>query len=69
MNPGCQVEDQLNINEPTAPYIIKAEIKSKKTARSVVEVEPTTFRTAATMTIKSSTSTETATTAYNNNNK
>ena len=22
MNPGCRVQDQLNINEPTAPYII-----------------------------------------------
>ena len=47
-NPGCRVQDKLNTNEPTAPYIIGREFNLKKTARSVVGVEPTTFRTAAT---------------------
>ena len=48
MNPGSRVQDQLNTSEPTAPYIIGRELFSQKTARSAVEVEPTTFRTAVT---------------------
>ena len=48
MNPGCRVQDQLNTNEPTAPYIIGRELNSQKTALSVMRVEPTTFWTATT---------------------
>ena len=48
MNPGCRVQDQFNTNEPTALYIIGRELKSQKTARSAVGVEPTTFQTAMT---------------------
>ena len=47
MNPGGRVQDQLNTSEPTALYIIGWELKSQKTARSAVGVEPTTFQTAA----------------------
>ena len=30
MNPGCRVQDQLNTNEPTEPYIIDRELNLRK---------------------------------------
>ena len=48
MNSSCRVKDQLNTSEPIASYIIGRELKSQKTSQSAVEVEPMTFRIAAT---------------------
>ena len=48
MNLGCRVEDQLNTIEPTALCTVGRELNLRKSARSAVGVEPTTFRTAAT---------------------
>ena len=30
MNPSCRVQDQLNTNEPTTPYIIGRELNLRK---------------------------------------
>ena len=64
MNPGCRIQDQLNINEPTAPYIIGREFNLRKTARSVVESNLQPSEQLQPMTIKTSASTETVTIAY-----
>ena len=45
MNPGFRIQYQLNASQPVR---YRPRIKSQKTAQSAVEVEPTTFRTAAT---------------------
>ena len=65
MNPGCRVRDQLNTSEPTAPYIIGRELNLRKTAGRQWESCPQPYEQLRPKTIKTSTSTESATTAYN----
>ena len=60
MNPGCRVQDQLNTSEPTAPYIIGRELK--KLPGRQWESNPQPSEQLRPMTIKTSASTETATT-------
>ena len=48
MNPDCRIQDQLNSKGTNRAVHYRPRIKSQQTARSVVGVEPTTFRTAAT---------------------
>ena len=64
MNPGCRVQDQLNTSEPTAPYIIGREINLRKLPGRQWESNPQPSEQLRQMTIKTSASTETATTAY-----
>ena len=64
MNRGCQVQDQLSTNEPTAPYIIGRELNLRKLPGRQWESNPQPYEQLRPMTIKTSASTETATTAY-----
>ena len=64
MNLGCRVQDQLNTSEPTAPYIIGRELNLRKLPGRQWESNPQPSEQLRPMTIKTSTSTETATTAY-----
>ena len=63
MNPGCRVQDQLNTTEPTAPYIIGRELNLRKLPGRQWESYPQPSEQLRPMTIKTSASTETATTA------
>ena len=63
---GCRVQDLLNINEPTAPYIIGRELILRKLSGRQWESNPQPFEQLRPMMIKTSASTETATTAYYN---
>ena len=64
MNPGCRVKNQLNTNEPTALYIIGRELNLRKLPGRQWESNPQPSEELRPMTIKTSASTETATTAY-----
>ena len=64
MNPGCRVQDQLNSSEPTAPYIIGQELNLRKLLGRQWESNPQPSEQLQPMTIKTSTSTEMATTDY-----
>ena len=64
MNPGCLVQDQLNTSEPTAPNIIGRELNLRKLPRRQWESNPQPSEQLRPMTIKTSVSAETATTAY-----
>ena len=64
MNAGCRVQDQLNINEPTSPYIIGRELNLRKLPGRQWESNPQPSEQLRPMTIKTSATTETATTAY-----
>ena len=64
MNPGCRVRDQLNTSEPTAPYIIGRELNLRKLPGRQWESCPQPYEQLRPKTIKSSASTESATTAY-----
>ena len=68
MNPSCRVQDQLNTNESTAPYIIDRELNLRKLPGRQRESNPQPSEQLRTMTIKTSASTETATTVYNSLN-
>ena len=59
-----RVQDQLSANEPTAPYIIGRELNLKKLPGWQWESNPQPSEQLQPMTIKTSVSTETATTAY-----
>ena len=63
MNPGCRVQDQLNTSEPTAPYIISRELNLIKLPGRQSESNPQPSEQLRPMTIKTSASIETATTA------
>ena len=65
MNPGCRAQDQLNANEPTAPYIIGRDLKFRKLPGRQWESNPQTSEQLRPMTIKASASAETATTVQN----
>ena len=62
MNPGCQVQDQLNTSETTALYIIGRELNVRKLPGQQWESKPQPSE--QLRQIKTSASTETATTAY-----
>ena len=62
MNPGCRVQDQLNTSEPTAPYIIGREVNLGKLPGRLWKSNPQAAEQLRPMTIKTSASTETATT-------
>ena len=64
MNPGCRVQDKLNTSEPIAPYIIGRELNLRKLPGRQWESNPQPSEQLRSMTIKTSASTETATTAY-----
>ena len=64
MNPCCRVQYQLNTNEPTAPYIIGRILNLRKLPGRQVESNPQPYEQLRPMTIKTSASTETATTAH-----
>ena len=64
MNPGCRVQDQLNASELTTPYIIGRELNLRKLLGRQWESNPQPSEQLRPMTIKTSASTETATTAY-----
>ena len=64
INPGCRVQDQLNTSEPTAPYIIDRELNIRKLPDRHWESNSQPSEQLRPMTIKTSASTETATTAY-----
>ena len=64
MNPGCRVRDQLNISEPTAPYIIGRELNLRKQLGRQWESCPQPYEHLRPKTIKTSASTESAMTAY-----
>ena len=64
MNPGCRVQDQLNTSEQTAPYVIGRELNLRKLPGRQWESNPQPSEQLRPMTIKTSASTETATTAY-----
>ena len=63
MNPGCRVQDQLNTSEPTAPYIRGRELDLRKLPGRQWESNSQPSEQLQPMTIKTSASTETATTA------
>ena len=63
MNLGWRVQDQLNTSEPTAPYIIVRELNLRKLPGRQWESNPQPSEQLRPMTIKTSASTETATTA------
>ena len=65
MNPGYRVQDQLNTSEPTVLYIIGRELDLRKLSSRQWESNPQPSEQLRPMTIKTSASTETATTAYN----
>ena len=64
MNPGCRIQDQLNTSEPTTPYIIGRELNLRKLPGRQWESNPQPSEQLRPVTIKTSASTETATTAY-----
>ena len=64
MNPGCRVQDQLNAGKPTAPYIIGGELNLRKLPGRQSESNSQPSEQLRPMTIKTSASTETATTAH-----
>ena len=64
MNLGCWVQDQLNTSESTAPYIIGRELNLRKLPGRQWESNPQPSEQLRPMTIKTSASTEAATTAY-----
>ena len=64
MNLGCRVQDQLNTSEPTAPYLIGRELYLRKLPGRQWESNPQRSEQLRAMTIKTSASTETGTTAY-----
>ena len=64
MNPGCRVQDQLNTSELTAPYIIGRELNLRKLPGWQWESNPQPSEQLRPMTIKTSASTEMATTAW-----
>ena len=64
MNPGCRVQDQLNTSEPIAPHIIGRELNLRKLFGRQWESNPQPSEQLWPITIKTSASTETATTAY-----
>ena len=64
MNPGCRVPDQLNTNEPTVPYIIGRKLNLRKLSGWQWESNPQPSEQLWLVAIKTSSSTETATTAY-----
>ena len=64
MNSGCRVQDQLNTSEPTTPYIICRELNLRKLPGRQWESNQQPFEQLRPMTIKTSASTETATTAF-----
>ena len=64
MNPGCRVQDQLNTSEPTAPYIKGRELNLRKLPSRQWESNPQPSEQLRPMTLKTTASTETATTAY-----
>ena len=63
MNPGCRIQDQLNTSEPTAPYIRGRELNLRKLTSRQWESNSQPSEQLEPMTIKTSASTETATTA------
>ena len=63
MNPGCRVRDQLNTSEPTAPYIIGRELNLGKLPGRQWESCLQPYEQLRPKTIKTSASTESATTA------
>ena len=63
MNPGCQVQDQLSTSEPTVPYIIGRDWNLRKLPGRQWESNPQPSEQLRPMTIKTSASTKTATTA------
>ena len=63
MNPGCWVQDQLNTSEPTAPYVIGRELNLRKLPGRQWKSNPQPSEQLQPMTIKTSASTEMATTA------
>ena len=63
MNPGCRVQDQLNTSKPTTPYIIDRELNLRKLPGRQWELNPQPSIQLRPMMIKTSASTETATTA------
>ena len=67
MNLGCGVQDQVNTSEPTAPYIIGRELNLRKLLGRQWKSNPQPSEQLRPMTIKTSASTETATTAYTMN--
>ena len=64
MNPGYRDQDQLNTTEPTAPYIMGQELNLRKLLGWQWESNPQSSEQLRPMTIKTSASTEMATTAY-----
>ena len=64
MNPGCRVQDQLNTSEPTVPYNTGRELNLRKLPGRQWESNPQPSEQLRSMTIKTSASTEMATTAY-----
>ena len=64
MNPSCRVQDQLNTSQPTAPYIIGRELNLRNLAGRQWQSNPQPFEQLRPMTINTSASTETVTTAY-----
>ena len=64
MNLVCWVQDQLNTSEPTASYIIGRELNLRKLPGQQWESNPQLSEQLRPMTIKTSASTETATTPY-----
>ena len=62
MNPGCRLRDQLNTSEPTAPYIIGRELNLRKLPGRQWESCPQPYEQLRPKTIKTSASTESATT-------
>ena len=63
MNPDCRIQDQLNTSEPTAPYIIGRALNLRKLPGRQWESNPQPSAQLRPMTIKTNTSTETATAA------
>ena len=64
MNPDFRVQDQLNTSEPTARFIIGRELNLIKLPGRQWESNPQSSEQLRPMTIKTSASTESATTAY-----
>ena len=58
MNPCCQVQDQLNTSEPTAPYIIGRELNLRKLPGWQWDLNQQHFEQLRPMTIKTCASTE-----------
>ena len=64
MNSDFRVQDQLNTSEPTAPYIIGQKLNLRKLPGRQWESSAQASEQLRPMTIKTSASTESATTAY-----